>query len=114
MIEDYVALDRHVGLLTAGGPQAEPRIILRRGVYLNRFTLIDAACRVEIGENSLVGPFCYITDHDHGSSPRVPVKTQPLIVKPVIIGADVWIGAGVTVLKGVTIGDGAVVGAAPW
>jgi acetyltransferase-like isoleucine patch superfamily enzyme len=73
--------------------------------------MIDASERIEIGENSMIGPFCYITDHDHGGELTVPVNQQPLISKPVRIGRDVWLGAHVCVLKGVTIGDGAVIGA---
>ena len=111
LIEDHVSLDRQVSLLTAEADRGQPRIILRRGVYINRFTVIDAAGRIEIGENSMIGPFCYITDHDHGCAPGSNIKSQELCVEPVTIGEDVWIGAGVVLLKGVTIGDGAVVGA---
>ena len=33
--------------------------------YLNRFTTIDASERIEIGADCMIGPYCYITDHDH-------------------------------------------------
>jgi acetyltransferase-like isoleucine patch superfamily enzyme len=77
----------------------------------NRFTFIDASEKIEIGENSMIGPHCYITDHDHGHAVNQPVGQQPLIGSPVCIGREVWIGAGGIILKGVTIGDGAVIGA---
>ncbi len=73
--------------------------------------MIDASDRIEIGQNTMIGPFCYITDHDHGMSNDIPVNQQPLKGAPVQIGRDVWLGAGVIVLKGVVIGDGAIVGA---
>ena len=59
----------------------------------------------------MIGPFCYITDHDHGTEPGMPVGPQPLVAEPVMIERNAWLGAGVVVLKGVTIGEGAVVGA---
>ncbi len=108
---EAASLDNHVVLLTTGERRSGPRVVIRRGVYINRFTMIDASERIEIGENCMIGPFCYITDHDHGGEPGVPVNQQPLVSQPVKIGRDVWIGAHVCVLKGVTIGDGAVIGA---
>lgn len=59
----------------------------------------------------MIGPFCYITDHDHGMERGIPIKDQPLVGSAVVIEDDVWIGAHVTVLKGIRVGSGAVVGA---
>jgi acetyltransferase-like isoleucine patch superfamily enzyme len=73
--------------------------------------MIDASQQIEIGENCMIGPYCYIADHDHGGDPAVPMNQQPLVGKPARIERDVWLGAHVCVLKGVTIGDGAIVGA---
>jgi acetyltransferase-like isoleucine patch superfamily enzyme len=73
--------------------------------------MFDASERIEVGKNCLIGPYCYITDHDHGIEPGAPIAAQCLIGQPVRIGSNVWIGAGVTILKGVSIGNGAVVGA---
>jgi len=110
-IGDFCALDRGVILLSTGDGRAEPRIIIRKRVYINRFTMIDASEKIEIGNDCMIGPFVYITDHDHGMSPDQPIHAQPLVSKPTIIGNNVWIGAGAIILKGVTIGDHSVVGA---
>ena len=59
----------------------------------------------------MIGPSCYVTDHDHGMSAGQNIALQPLRSAPTRIGNDVWIGAGAIVLKGVTIGDGAVIAA---
>ncbi len=59
----------------------------------------------------MIGPFCYITDHDHAVSPGAAPSAGALISAPTRIGARCWIGAHVTILKGVTIGEGSVVGA---
>jgi acetyltransferase-like isoleucine patch superfamily enzyme len=108
---DGVALDRDVVLLTTGSRSGSPRIVLGPSCYINRFTTIDASERIEIRRGCMIGPYCYITDHDHGMRADEDIMYQPLIGSPVTIGEDVWLGAGVTVLKGVTIGDRAVVGA---
>ena len=59
----------------------------------------------------MFGPYCYITDHDHGTKLGQIVSQQTLISAPVRIEDAAWIGAHVTILKGVTIGTGAIVGA---
>jgi len=108
---DEVALDTHVVLLTTGPRQGTPRLQILTGTYVNRFTMFDASDSITVGERCMIGPFCYITDHDHGMRAGTTVGSQPLESAPVRIGNDVWIGAGAIVLKGVTIGEGAVVGA---
>lgn len=108
---EEAALDDGVVLLTTGPRLTTPRIRIRRGAYINRFTMIDASELVDIGAGCMIGPHCYITDHDHGSAVGAAIASQPLISAPVTIGEDVWLGAGVIVLKGVTIGAGAIIGA---
>jgi len=110
-LEGRVALDDYVVLLCTGPRLGHPRIHIHPGVYVNRFTMIDAVESVEIGPDCMIGPYCYITDHDHGTEAGVPLARQGLPTKPTRLGRNVWLGAGVTVLKGVTIGDEAVVGA---
>jgi acetyltransferase-like isoleucine patch superfamily enzyme len=109
-IEGNVSLDDGVVLLCSGPPKSG-KLVIRKGTYINRHTMIDVSEKFEIGEDCMIGPFCYLTDHDHGHGNNSPVKDQPLLGAPVRIGCNVWLGAGVIVLKGVTIGDGAVVGA---
>jgi acetyltransferase-like isoleucine patch superfamily enzyme len=112
VIGNGVALDDHVVLLTNGSRGKDARLMIGDGCYVNRFTMFDASEHISIGKNCLIGPFCYITDHDHGtgSCGRL-IAEQPLVSRPVWIGENVWIGAGVTILKGVSVGDDAVIGA---
>lgn len=107
---DDVALDDDVVLLTSGPRGGAPRIRIGPGTYVNRWTMFDASERIEVGAGVMIGPYCYITDHDHGIAPG-SIPEQPLVGAPVSIGDGAWLGAGVTVLKGVTIGPGAVIGA---
>ena len=107
-LQDGVALDRGVTLL-ATSPEA--RIEIGAQVYINRQTMIDASESVQIGARTMIGPFCYITDHDHTIAPGAAPAEGALIAVPTRIGERCWLGAQVCVLKGVTIGDGTVVGA---
>lgn len=111
VIADGVALDDNVVLLTTGSRGDTPKLVIGSGSYVNRFTMFDASESIEVGINCLIGPFCYITDHDHGIKLSGSIAEQPLVGRPVRIGSNVWIGAGAIILKGVTVGDGAVIGA---
>lgn len=104
------ALDEDITLLVSGEPD-RIRIEIGPSVYINQNTFIDASESVSIGAETMIGPRCYITDHDHQMLPGEAPGSGPLLSKPTRIGRRAWLGAGVIVLKGVTIGDGAVVGA---
>lgn len=110
-LANNVALDDGVVLLTTGDRTGHARISIDRGVYVNRYTMIDSTGSIAIGAGTMIGPFCYLTDHDHVQAPDGTIGAGTFLTEAVSIGRNVWIGAGVTVLKGVTIGDGAIVGA---
>jgi len=107
-LQDGAALDRGVVLLATSDAA---RIVIGSQVYINRHTMIDADSLVEIGDQTMVGPFCYITDHDHPVRLGKPPGEGPLVSAPTRIGARCWIGAHVSLLKGVSIGDNTTVGA---
>lgn len=109
-IEKDVSLDDGVVLLCSGAPK-ENKIAIDRGTYLNRFTMLDAHTQISIGRNCMIGPYCYITDANHGRAPGVLVKDQKMEPRPVVIEDDVWLGASVVVLPGVRLGRGCVIGA---
>lgn len=110
-LEEGVSLDHGVTLLASGPRGPEPRIRIGRRTYINRYAMVDATEQIVFAADCMIGPFCYITDHDHGMAASERVSTQPMVSERVSIGAGVWIGAGAVVLKGVAIGDGAVIGA---
>lgn len=113
-IGSHTYIDDHTVLLVSDGNVPEtgnPKILIGQRCGFNRFSIIDASLKIEIGNETRVGPSVYITDHDHGTALDRPVYTQALSEQAVSIGRDVWIGAHAVILKGVTIGDQAVVAA---
>ena len=80
---------------------------------------ITARCRITcagetvIGNDVLIAPDVFITDHNHGMNPEVSggYSPQALIVKNVHIDDGVWLGQRVTVLPGVVIGKHSIIGA---
>lgn len=87
-------------------------IVVKNRVGIFDYTIIDIHSRLEIGENTLISPFCYITDYDHVLRDKnIPIIKQGYKTFPIKIGKNVWLGAKVIVLKGVTIGDNTIIGA---
>jgi maltose O-acetyltransferase len=111
LLEDEVALDDGVVLLTTGEKQISPRIRIGAQTYVNRFAMFDATESIVVGKRCMIGPSCYVTDHDHGTQAGADIANQPLVSAETRIGNDVWVGAGVIILKGVAVGDGAILGA---
>ena len=90
------------------------RIVIGDHVGISGSTLNATTC-ITIGDNTIIGSGCLITDTDSHPIPAkeriLPEWPQYTKSKPIVIGKNVFIGARSIVLKGVTIGDGAVVGA---
>src|ERR1700731_2359423 len=100
----------HGVVLLCSGERCLNKIVIRSGTYINRYTIIDAHLSVEVGRDVMMGPFCFITDADHGMAPGEIVGCQQVTALPVTIGDGAWLGANVIILKGVKIGPGAIVG----
>lgn len=87
-------------------------IIVNENVAVFDYTIIDIQNKLEIGRDSLIAPFCYITDYDHVLKDKnLPIIKQGYKSSPISIGNNVWLGTHVVVLKGVRIGDNCVIGA---
>lgn len=85
--------------------------MLGNRVSVGDFIMFYSRSSITVGDNSMIAPFTYIIDSDHGMDTYSPMRDQPMITIPVYIGSDVWIGTGCTIARGSSIGDGAVVGA---
>jgi acetyltransferase-like isoleucine patch superfamily enzyme len=85
---------------------------LGRDVSINRGSNLSCAGGVTIGDYVAIGHGTSIISSNHGfGDPETPIKYQPIVTAPVVIGNNVWIGARVTILSGVSIADGCVIAA---
>lgn len=90
-------------------PEAE--IVIGRGTMINNNTVVCAMKSIRLGADCRVGDCVAIFDADfHELAPATRNRSVGL-VKPVVIGNNVWIGSRAIVLKGVTIGDNSVIAA---
>jgi acetyltransferase-like isoleucine patch superfamily enzyme len=80
------------------------RIVLGDRIVISYGAALAAAHAIEIGDDTRVGPFCVVLDHDYH---KLGERNVPGVGAPVQIGRGVTIGARVTVLRGALIGDGA-------
>lgn len=76
-------------------------------------TIIASASSIHIKKNALIGPYCFIGDHDHEyKDVTIPVSKQGYKnVEKIVIEEGAWIGANSTICSGVTLGKNAVIGA---
>lgn len=81
-------------------------------VSINSGAHIDARGGIKIGDHVMIGPHSVIVSSNHNSaSLDIPMTFLDHVMKPTIIGNDVWIGANTFIAGGVEIGDGAIIGA---
>jgi acetyltransferase-like isoleucine patch superfamily enzyme len=80
--------------------------------YCGLFCVFGVNDRIDIGSDVLIADAVTIRDTDHVFTRiDVPINSQGIDVRPVVIEDDVWIGHGATILKGVRIGRGAIIAA---
>ena len=86
-------------------------LIIGNMVGLNNNTMVFCHERVEIGDNTIMGPGVCIYDHDHVFSTTDGVKRNEYKTAPVKIGKGCWIGAGAIILRGSEVGDNCLIAA---
>ena len=90
------------------------RIGARAGIGAQTIIHAVAGSEVEMGNDLIIGPACYIAGGGNYNIERtdVPMAQQGLREgESTRLGDDVWLGARVTILPGVTIGCGSVAAA---
>lgn len=107
-IGNRVEFGKYALLQTA--PQGE--LVIGNDVQINRFNILSAGCRIEIGDHCVFAPGVRVLDSEYNFRSRdILIKNAPGTSAPVTIGRGAWLGFGVSVLKGVSVGAGAVIGA---
>jgi acetyltransferase-like isoleucine patch superfamily enzyme len=83
-----------------------------RNSACDAFSFFGAGGRITIGNDVIMGQhFCFhAATHNHEQS-DIPIRTQGVTRKPIIVEDDCWIGANVTFLGGAHVAHGSIVGA---
>lgn len=104
----HCQLEHHIFMKTVTDAT---RIQLGARVFVGFNSQFDISESVHIGDDVLIAPGCFITDHNHLHAASSTIASQGCVSRPVRIESDVWLGARVVVLPGVTIGRGAIIAA---
>jgi acetyltransferase-like isoleucine patch superfamily enzyme len=87
------------------------RVELGTGVTLGERCTIVAHDRVTIGAGARLDDGAVLVDFDHVvDDVELPIRAQPLVSSPIVIGDGARIGLGAGVLRGITVGARAIVG----
>jgi acetyltransferase-like isoleucine patch superfamily enzyme len=86
------------------------KIIIGNNVSTNNNIMLCAANYIKIGDDTLIGQYVTIMDHEaHGVAPNK--RREVGEIGKVIIGKNVWLGNNVVILKNSEIGDNSIVAA---
>jgi acetyltransferase-like isoleucine patch superfamily enzyme len=89
--------------------------VLRIGsfVFVNRGCSLVARYGIEIGDETLLGEYVTIYDHNHNydSAATGELRDQGYRGGPISIGRNCWIGSHSFIGAGVSVGDNCVIGA---
>lgn len=101
--------DRKVRLTTWEHADGRGRIDIGDYCLICPGVRIDSACRVTVGDNTMIAAGAYLTDadwHDVYDRTRMIGAHAPIRLED-----NVWIGDGAVLCKGVTVGANSVIGA---
>lgn len=98
------------------GPCVEIRnwkqLCIGDNVSIHRNCYVDATGGISIGNDVSIAHQSSIISTNHAySNLMLPIRDNPVLHKPVVIGNDVWIGCGCRILAGVTIGTRSIIAA---
>jgi acetyltransferase-like isoleucine patch superfamily enzyme len=95
-----------------GNTALEGAVTLGARVYVGAGSQLKASADITIGEGTLLAPYVWISDYEHGVAAELPVSQQIIgRQSPVSIGRDCWLGYGTVIMSGSQIGEGAIIGA---
>lgn len=112
-IGKYSHLGKDVWLNALPNTDKKINIVIGKYTDIGRRTTITSAKSIRIGDKVLIGPNCFITDHNHGyeNLEEAPLDQGVTNIRPVLIGEHVWIGTNSIILPGVVLGKHVVIGA---
>lgn len=114
VLGDGVTIGRNASIRPSSyyGHQAGEGLTIGARSCVGALSWIGASGHVSIGVDVLMGPRVTILPENHVfDSLDLPIKSQGVERRRVVIEDDCWIGAGATILSGVRIGRGSIVAA---
>ncbi len=93
-IGDNCTIEPNVRFKANSARQATAECSLEIGsnCFIGYGTIIDAYIEVSIGPDTMIGPYCFITDSDHSfDDPSVLLRAQKVKYEPVIIEGNAWL-----------------------
>lgn len=95
------------GVLTDLGDE----LIIKKNVGISANAFISFRGKIEIGENTIIGPGLNMHSENHKFTNNKLIRNQGVNKLGIIIEENCWIGSNVTILDGVIISSGTVVAA---
>lgn len=102
---DFIGMNTCLSVLPQG------HLSVGKGVGIGNSCQIVCHHRIEIGENTIIGPNVMIFDHNHQFDSATGVKHKSFDKGVIIIGKNCWLGASCVILKDVHIGNNVVAAA---
>lgn len=84
---------------------------IESGVIIGRNNWFQCNGGITIRKGTISGPNVVWLSSEHTIDGKGPIKDNPFVPAPLLVGINVWIGANCTIRGGVTIREGAVIGA---
>lgn len=119
--EQYVNIGAHVSIgknsviscyNSYAGVSLSPRLTLGDYFWARENLTVFCAGSIWIGSNVTIAGGVFITNENHGKSPKSSnYRENPLEIKEIKIGDGCWIGEKVCILPGAMIGEKCIIGA---
>lgn len=100
-----------IGMGTCMSVLPKGNLFIAKGVGIGNNSQIVCHYKIEIGENTIIGPGVMIFDHNHIFDSKTGVKHKSFNKGEIIIGKNCWLGAACIILKGVHIGNNVTIAA---
>jgi maltose O-acetyltransferase len=86
------------------------KILIEDNVHIGENSFLHGKGCITIKENTHIGRNFLVFSSNHNYKGDLLPYDDKHLIKPVVIGKNVWIGANVSIIPGVSIGDGAIIG----
>ena len=106
-LEGRCAIGDGSRLLARGG-----HIRIQAGATLGERCILVAHAAIVVEAGAVLGDRVTVVDFEHDATDvERPIRLQPIVAAPVVIGTQARVGPGASLMRGVTVGAGEAIGA---